>query len=134
MKNKFRAIALAVLLILGLGSVAACDSDAKKASDNLSTAADNFEIQRQIIFVNGITGEYLQVIEGRCSVDTPSEKKLTVTCKVSDAGGGEFVKHFLGLSDNVTWTAIQTSPARASTYHTRVILKPANIIPDIEVK
>lgn len=134
MTNQTRKIIAVFALVLGLASasmLSGCDSDAKKASDNLSTAADNFEIQRQIIFYNGITGEYIQVIEGRCSVDTPSDKKLTVTCKV---GENEFVKHFLGLSDNVTWTAIQTSPARASTYHTRIILKPANIIPDLQVK
>lgn len=131
MKKTARILVGALAALALLGGTVACDSDAKKASDNLSTAADNFEIQRQIIFLNGITGEYIQVIEGRCSVDTPSEKKLTVTCKV---GENEFVKHFLGLSDNVTWTAIQTSPARASTYHTRIILKPANIIPDLQVK
>lgn len=130
MKNN-RPIAALIALVLGLSMLTACKSDAKKASENLSTAADNFEIQRQIIFYNGITGAYIQVIEGRCSVDTTSDKKLTVTCKVGD---NQYMKHFLGLSDNVTWTAIQTSPAKASTYHTRIILKPENIIPDVDFK
>ena len=33
-----------------------CSDDAQVASHNLSKAADNFEIDRRIVFYNGITG------------------------------------------------------------------------------
>ena len=80
--------------------VAGC-SDADVASKNLSKAADQFEVNRRIVFYNGITGEYMLTIEGLCSLgnhDKPRE--LSVTCKT---GAAAFKKHFLGLSDNVTF-------------------------------
>lgn len=128
-----KRIAVAVVgALLGVLSLSGCSSDADVASQNLSTAADNFEIQRRIVFVNGITDKYLLVIEGRCSLgnsDKPNE--LSVTCKI---GPDKFTKHFLGLSDNVTYFVEQTETANISTYHYRVIFKPEELIPNIDVR
>lgn len=110
-------------------TVGAC-SDADVASRNLSQAADNFEISRRIVFYNGITGDYLLSIEGLCS-QGQTEKKLAVTCKT---GHGQYKKHFLGLSDNVTYFSEQLEPATANVFHYRVIFKPAVIIPDFDVR
>jgi protein involved in sex pheromone biosynthesis len=66
MSIKYRKTA--AVIITALASVAllsACSSDAKTASDNLSKAADNFEVQRRIVFFNGITDKYLMTVEGR---------------------------------------------------------------------
>lgn len=127
-----RKILINIGVIFGiLLSLVGCNSDADIASRNISQAADQFEIQRRIVFYNGITGAYILVIEGLCSLgnsDTP--RKLSVTCKV---GPNNFKKHFLGLSDNVTFFAEQIEPAKANTFQYRVIFKPLSIIPDIEV-
>lgn len=112
-------------------SLAACDKPADVASRNLSTEADNFRINRRIVFYNGITGGYLLTIEGLCSLgNADSSRQLSVTCKT---GPDAYKKHFLGLSDNVTYFAEQIEPAAVSTYRYRVIFNPATIIPDIEV-
>ena len=58
------AAAIGVALAMGLSG---CASNAQKASTNLSTAADNFEVQRMIVGINGITDEVLFQVEGRCS-------------------------------------------------------------------
>ena len=124
-----RNIVMAGLLALTLG---ACSNDADVASSNLSKAADNFEINRRVVFYNGISGDYILTIEGLCSLgNNDGGKRLTVTCKT---GSGEFKKHFLGLSDNVTFFAEQIAPAKASTYHYRVVFKPSVIVPDIEYR
>jgi len=126
MMKKFFMIAIMAL------SVAACVPDADVASHNLSRAADNFEIQRRVVFYNGITGDYILTIEGVCSLgnhDKPRE--VTVTCKT---GPTAYKKHFLGLSDNVTFFAEQVESANASVYHYRVTFKPSVIIPDVEVR
>lgn len=121
-----------ILLSLALAvSVTAC-SDADVASSNLSKAADNFEVTRRIVFYNGITGEYMLTIEGRCSLgnhDKPRE--LSVTCKT---GERSYKKHFLGLSDNVTFFVEQVESMPVGTYHYRVFFKPQTILPNIDFK
>ena len=107
-----------------------CERDADVASRNLSVAADMFEINRRVVFYNGITGEYILSVEGLCSLGNhDSGSDLSVTCKV---GPNSYKKHFLGLSDNVTYFAEQLEPVTASKYHYRVIFKPTVIIPDVD--
>lgn len=112
--------------------VASCGREADVASRNLSQAADMFEVNRRIVFYNGITDSYMLTIEGLCSLgNNDSAGQLTVTCKT---GPGEYKKHFLGLSDNVTYFVEQLEAAKVSTYHYRVIFKPSVIIPDLDVR
>jgi len=120
-----------LLLVLALAPIAlaACgDSDADVASHNLSKAAEQFEIERRVVFFNGITDKYLLLIEGLCSIEDEG-RQLEVTCKIGD---GEFKKHFLGLSDNVSYFVEQTESADVSTTHYRVIFKPESIVPDFD--
>lgn len=123
---KHTLIALAVTAAL-----AGCN-DAQMASHNLSKAADQFEVDRRVVFYNGITEGYMLVVEGRCSIKSDNmDRQLEVTCKV---GPELYKKHFLGLSDNVTYFVEQLEPKGASVYHYRVIFKPQAIIPDIDFK
>ncbi|AEK08174.1 hypothetical protein SEA_SCHATZIE_111 [Mycobacterium phage Schatzie] len=128
MKKLLTAVA-ATGLILGLSS---CSSDADVASENLSKAADNFEIPRRIVFFNGITDNYLLEIQGRCAIfpDTGS-KKLDVVCKMGD---GSLKKHFLGLSDNVSYLVEQVDGANVSTDFYQVNFKPTTILPDVKLR
>jgi hypothetical protein len=125
-----RAIGIAAAVV-GLLALAAC-SDADTASQNLSTAADNFEIARRIVFYNGITGEYMLTIEGLCSLGNEDKAgELSVTCKT---GPGQYKKDFLGLSDNVTYFAEQLDSANVSAAQYRVVFKPSTIVPDINIR
>lgn len=111
--------------------LAGCASDADVVSNNLSREADQFRVLRRIVFYNGITDTYMLTIEGYCSLGNfDAEKELTVTCQV---GPDEYKKHFLGLSDNVTYFVEQLDGENVSTDHYRVIFKPSTIIPDIEL-
>lgn len=121
---------LAAAMIAAL-FLASC-TDADIASQNLSKAADMFEIDRRVVFYNGITGDYILSVEGRCSIGNyDKDRQLTVTCKT---GPREYKKHFLGLSDNVTYFAEQVQAEAVSTYHYRVIFKPQTILPDIDAR
>lgn len=127
-----RAIAGALLAVIGVLSFSACSNDADVASKNLSTAADNFEIQRQIVFYNGITGQYILTVTGLCSIgNNDGPKQVSITCKT---GPHQYVKHFLGLSDNVTWFAQQLKTADVSTQHYRVVFKPSTVVPNIDLR
>lgn len=126
MKSFFVSTALLPFLLL-----AGC-SDAKVASQNLSRAADMFEVQRRIVFYNGITNTYMLTIEGRCSIDADGlDNQLEVTCKTAE---NEYKKHYLGLSDNVTYFAEQLAAQPVDVYHYRVIFKPAAIIPNVDLQ
>lgn len=122
--------ATAALLITGSFVLAGCENDARVASSNLSFEADNFRIARRIIFYNGITDSYMLTIEGFCSQEQ-TDKKLAVTCKV---GEGIYKKHFLGLSDNVTYFSEQLDAKKVSVGFYKVAFKPSVIIPDIELR
>lgn len=123
-----KKIVLGALLVLGL---AGCSNEADTVSHNLSKSADNFEVQRRVVFFNGITDKYLLTIEGLCSLDASSAKKIAVTCKTGD---GQYKKHYLGLSDNVSYFVEQTDAKYESAYHYKVLFRPQEIIPDIDIK
>jgi len=123
--RKFTWILVAAL-VLG-----ACQTDANVASQNLSLAAEQFEIDRRIVFFNGITDTYLLEIVGKCSIKADTaDIQLEVTCKT---GPDEFKKHFLGLSDNVSYFVEQLDGFDVDVFHYRVIFKPEVILPNIDL-
>ena len=132
-KRGLPAITLAVAAALAMG-LSAC-SAADVASSNISQDSDNFRVHRRVVFVNGITDEYLLEIEGLCSIkdsaDDNSNGQLEVTCKVGD---DQYKKHFLGLSDNVTYVVEQLEPSTEDMYHYKVVFRPETILPDISVE
>lgn len=135
-RTKKRLIAGGAALLMAGGAIAGLSScgvdDADVASENLSKAADNFEVDRRIVFFNGITDKYLLEIKGACSIKADeAERQLEVICKT---GPGHYKKHFLGLSDNVTYFVEQGEPIAASANHYRVTFKPQSIIPDIDFR
>lgn len=128
-KKAIAAGGVAVLALLAAG----CTSQSDRASENLSRDAEEFKVPRRVVFFNGITDKYLLTIEGRCSVESSESKlggSLEVTCKV---GEDAYKKHFLGLSDNVSYFVEQLEPRDVSVYHYQVIFKPETIIPDLQL-
>ena len=124
---------IGILLILTIALVAiSCNTDAAVASHNLSKAADQFEIYRRVVFYNGITDEYILVVEGYASIKVDgTDNQLELTVKADD---GKFIKHFLGLSDNVTYFAEQLDASQVGDKRYRVIFKPSTIIPNIDLE
>lgn len=123
---------IACLALLPLLFTACTKSDADVAAHNISKAAEQFEVARKIVGINGITDKYLWEVEGYCSVETSNSGltgALEVTCKI---GAGKYKKLFFGLSDNVTYVVQQIDPINVSTTHYRVIFKPESIIPDFD--
>lgn len=127
MKTK---IASAALVIVGALTLAGCTSDADKASENIATAAEQFEVQRTIVGINGITGETIFFAEGRCSFES-SGRRFDVTCRY---GENEYRKHVFVLGDQDSVSVTQEEPIDVSVYHTRVILKPENLLPEFDLE
>ena len=126
MKKRLVTILAAFMLL-----ATACSQPADVASRNLSLAADNFEIQRRIVFYNGITDSYMLEVIGLCSINPDGlDNQLEVTCKT---GPNQFRKHFLGLSDNVTYFAEQIVDGPVSDDRYRVVFRPQTVLPDPEL-
>jgi hypothetical protein len=124
------AVALVVALSVTLTGCTSTDADV--AAHNISKAAEQFEVARRIVFINGITDKYLLEIDGYCSVETSESAlggSIEVTCKI---GPGKFKKSFLGLSDNVTYMVEQIDPIDVSVTRYRVIFKPEAIVPNFD--
>ncbi len=131
MKDTLKGICYGLAAVAALVGIAAC-TEADIASQNLSKDADYFKINRRIVFYNGITDSYMLTVEGRCSLgNNDSHGQLTVTCKIGD---DQFKKHFLGLSDNVTYFVEQLDAKNVSADHYKVVFRPTTIIPDIDIR
>jgi hypothetical protein len=106
-----------------------CSSDAQKASENASVAADNFEVLRRITVVNTWNGETLWDLTGRCSLEVrPTD--LVVTCKEAP---NEYKKHYISTGGNVAYTSTQLQAIDVDVYRTRIIFKPQNVVPNVDL-
>lgn len=124
-------IIITALVLLASFGIVSC-SDADTVSYNISKEADYFKVERRIVFYNGITGEYMLTVEGRCSLgNQDSVWQLSITCKT---GEDSYKKHYLWLSDNVTYFVEQLEAKDVSAYHYKVIFKPSVIVPDIDIR
>lgn len=133
MKAYLKIGATLIAMFLAALGLSACTSDADRASQNLSKAAEQFEIQRHIVGINGITDQILFEVEGRCSIEkgnTGVADALEVTCK---HGEGDIRKHHVGISDNVTYVSTQVGGFDADEFRTRIIIKPENIVPNFDM-
>lgn len=119
-------IKLLVLLLLS-ATLVGCFRDSEVVSHNISKDADSFLIRRRIVFYNSIQDKYILEMVGNCSINVDvSEQMLEVTCKL---GEEKYQKHFLGLSDNVTYTVEQLEWVEVDKYKYEIVFKPESIIP-----
>ncbi len=97
MKKRLMVILMAVTMLM---SVAGCSTEAERVSYNLSQQADNFNVVRQLTVINCIEGDVLFQMSGKMSITADrADNQLEII--VED--NGTYVKHFVGLSDNVTY-------------------------------
>ncbi len=127
MKKAFLIFMAAVLVAV----FTSCSDDAVVVRSNLERAEQNFEVFRRVVFYNGITGDYILTIEGRLAIIVDSDGDLVVTVKTEN---GTYLKHYLGLSDNVTYFSEALEASSVSSRQYKVIFKPLEIIPTIEIK
>lgn len=92
-------VVLALMMAVLLPMLTGC-TEAERASYNLSKQADNFNVIRQLTVINCIEGDVIFQMTGKLSIEADEvDKQLEIT--VED--NGTYVKHFIGLSDNVTY-------------------------------
>jgi len=125
------ALCLTAMFAWATMGASGCESDADKVSKNISTDAEQFKVLRKIVGINGITDKVEFEVVGRCSYEhDAANQELVLVCKETDT---EYKKHTIGLSDNVFFISTQLQNLKVSTYRTKIILKPQNLIPDLDL-
>lgn len=121
MKKILMGVVLAGLLLSGC-------READKVSYNISLEADNFNTIRQITVINCIKGDVLFQMTGKMSINADTtDNQLEVT--VEDEYG-RYRKHFIGLSDNVTYVVEDiTDTNKISEYRYTLNFNPKMWIP-----
>ena len=132
--TKFWKLLLLMVVMAWILTVAWC-TEAWIVSRNLSRKSDYFEVPRRVVFYNGITNEYILEIEWYCSLQANdsydhSDGNIAIVCKDWEW----YKKHYLGLSDNVTYIVEQLDEVNVSKNHYKVIFKPEAVIPSIEIR
>lgn len=98
MKKRIIAILTVVMAAVGL---VAC-SEASRVESNLTKEADNFNVVRQLTVINCLQGDVLFQMTGKMSIEADvDDNQLEIVVENDD---GNYTKHFVGLSDNVTYT------------------------------
>ena len=104
-----------------------CDTEAERVNYNITQEAENFNVYRRVTVINCIKGDTLFSIEGLMNIKADTtDNQLELTVEVAD---GKYKKHFIGLSDNVTYTVEDISGSEVSKYHYSINYNPKMWIP-----
>ena len=118
-------MAAAVLTLTG------CRNEADKVSYNLSQEADNFNDIRQVTVINCLQGDVLFQMTGKMSINADvSDNQLEV---IVEDENGEYKKHFIGLSDNVTYVVEDVTSGEVEKYKYTLNFNPKMWLP-VEVE
>lgn len=122
-----KALLIITTAMIMLTILTGCDTESSRVSYNLSQQADNFNDIRQITVINCLKGDVLFQMTGRMSIraDT-SDNQLEI---VIEDENGEYKKHFIGLSDNVTYVVEDITTKDVSKYKYTLNFNPNMWIP-----
>ena len=113
MNKKIKIVGL-IIGIICLISLTGCDTEANRVSYNLSQQADNFNNVRQITVINCLKGDVLFQMTGKISITADREdNQLEI---IVEDENGEYKKHFIGLSDNVTYVVEDITSKNVNKY------------------
>lgn len=128
MKTKtLKIIACIASAIACTVALTGCDTEANRVSYNLSQEADNFNDVRQITVINCLQGDVIFQMTGKMSITADTaDNQLEI---IVEDENGEYKKHFIGLSDNVTYVVEDITAGDVSKYKYTLNFNPNMWIP-----
>lgn len=117
-----------LLAAITAATLTACETkEADMVSYNLSLEADNFNDVRQITVINCLQGDVLFQMTGKMSITADmADNQLEV---IVEDENGEYKKHFIGLSDNVTYVVEDITSGDVDKYNYTLNFNPNMWIP-----
>lgn len=125
----FALIDCLLLVIVMLFS--GCTTEADRVNYNITKDAENFNVYRRITVINCIKGDVLFTAEGLMNIKADTtDNQLELIVETED---GKYEKHFIGLSDNVTYTVQDITGNDVNKYKFVIHYNPNMWIPfDVE--
>ena len=112
--------------VIGMVGMVGC-TEANTVSTNISKEADNFNVTRRLVVINGRTDTIIFSLVGNFSITVDQEEnQLEVIAEVRD---GVYRKHFIGLSDELMYFIEDVGETEVSKYDYEVEFIPEKVIP-----
>ena len=122
-----KVLALIAVTALGLAGCLEGCTESERVSYNLSEQADNFNDVRQITVINCLQGDVLFQMKGKMSITADTgDNQLEI---IVEDENGEYKKHFIGLSDNVTYVVEDITSGDVNKYKYTLNFNPKMWIP-----
>lgn len=122
-----KIVCACLIVVLALGLFAGCDTQASRVSYNLSQEADNFNNVRQVTVINCLQGDVLFQMTGKISITADTmDNQLEIIVEDED---GQYKKHFIGLSDNVTYVVEDITSGDVDNYKYTLNFNPKMWLP-----
>lgn len=125
--NKTTRIKATVVSMAVFAALLSGCNQAEKVNYNITEDAQNFNVYRRVTVINCIQGDTLFEIEGRMNIEADTQdNQLEI---IVEAEEGKYKKHFIGLSDSVTYTVEDITGSEVSRYHYEINYNPNMWIP-----
>lgn len=117
---------IVIIACVVIMTLAGC-SESARVSYNLSKEADNFNVIRQLTVINCIEGDVLFQMTGKMSITADrGDNQLEI---IVENENGKYEKHFVGLSDNVTYVVEDMGESKVNKYKYTLNFNPKMWIP-----
>ena len=119
-----------MVVLLALLTLAVCFTgcnEVDRVSYNLSQQADNFNNVRRVTVINCLQGDVLFQMTGKISITADTtDNQLEI---VVEDENGDYKKHFIGLSDNVTYVIEDITSGDVDKYKYTLNFNPKMWLP-----
>ena len=100
---------------------------ADRVSYNLSREADDLNITRKVTVINGVTNQTIFQATGQMSINYDKDNRQLSIIALDDKG--EYKKHIVGISDNVSYVVEDVTGTKGIDTKYRMYFNPDMIQP-----
>ena len=126
--KKYKVLALLLLTLLVVYSFVGCN-ESERVSYNVSKEADNFNVIRRLVVINGRTDKPVFELVGAFSFELKQTNGTRRIIAVVETGPNEYKKHSVGLPHEAFWSVEDISGASVNKYRYEVNFLPEMLLP-----
>ena len=120
MREHMKKGLIALLALILAASITGC-TEASKVNQNISQAAENFNVTRRLEVINARTDTPLFELIGNFAINNNSENELVVTVELEDH---TYKKHYVYLNEYTMYVVEDLSGSDVSPHHYEINVLP----------